>query len=251
MPLFANADRRYRLLYKPLVCAACLVPLAWSVAGVLGLPVPSLGPDPVRRVLGILGHTALNLLLITLSVTPLRQLTGQARLLLLRRMLGLFAFTYALLHFMVYAGPFESFSGATIIKDITKRPYTTIGFLALLLLVPLAATSTNAMMRRLKRRWHRLHRLVYVIAVLGVWHYWWQVKKDIREPLIYAAVLALLLGWRAWRAARAPIATRRDASARAATSTSAPPTAPETAAAAAPSPGTTRPPFRPYRACSR
>lgn len=240
MPLLASPDRRYRLVYKPLVFVACLVPLAWAVGGVLGLPVPALGPDPVRRVLGILGHSALNLLLLTLSVTPLRQLTGQARLLLLRRMLGLFAFSYALLHFMVYAGPFEGFSGAAVVKDIAKRPYTTIGFLALLLLVPLAITSTNAMMRRLKRRWHRLHRLVYVIAVLGVWHYWWQVKKDIREPLVYAAALALLLGWRAWRAARA-----------AATSRSAPPTTPGTAAGATPSPGTTRPPFRPYRACSR
>ena len=239
MSLFDSADRRYRLLYKPLVFAACLVPLAWAVAGVLGLPVPRLGPDPVRRVLGIFGHSALNLLLITLSVTPLRQLTGQARLLLLRRMLGLFAFSYALLHFMVYAGPFESFSGAAVVKDIAKRPYTTIGFLALLLLVPLAVTSTNAMMRRLKRRWQRLHRLVYVIAILGVWHYWWQVKKDIREPLIYATLLALLLGWRAWRAART------------ATSRSAPPRAPGTGAAAAPSPGRTRLPFRPYRACSR
>jgi sulfoxide reductase heme-binding subunit YedZ len=239
MPFPGSPDRRYRLLYKPLVFAACLVPLAWAVAGVLGLPVPGLGPDPVRRVLGIFGHSALNLLLLTLSITPLRQLTGQARLLLLRRMLGLFAFSYALLHFMVYAGPFESFSGTAIVKDITKRPYTTIGFLALLLLVPLAVTSTNAMMRRLKRRWQRLHRLVYPIAVLGVWHYWWQVKKDIREPLIYAALLALLLGWRAWRAAQA------------ATSRSAPPTVPGTGAGAAPSPGMTRPPFRPYRACSR
>jgi methionine sulfoxide reductase heme-binding subunit len=235
---FANPERRYRLLYKPLVFAACLVPLAWAAAGVLGLPVPTLGPDPVRRVLGIFGHAALNLLLITLSVTPLRQLTGQSRLVLLRRMLGLFAFTYALLHFMVYAGPFEGFSGAAVVKDIAKRPYTTIGFLALLLLVPLAVTSTNAMMRRLKRRWQRLHRLVYPIAILGVWHYWWQVKKDIREPLIYAAALALLLGWRVVRAARA-------------TSRSAPPKAPGTAAGAAPSPGKTRLPFLPSRACSR
>jgi methionine sulfoxide reductase heme-binding subunit len=209
MAFLETADRRYRLLYKPLVFVACLVPLLWTIAGVLGLPVPSLGPDPVRRVLGILGHSALNLLLLTLAITPLRHLTGQARLLLLRRMLGLFAFSYALLHFMVYAGPFEGFSAAAVIKDITKRPYTTIGFLALLLLVPLAVTSTNAMMRRLKRRWHSLHRLVYAIAILGAWHYWWQVKKDIREPLVYASLLALLLGWRGWRWARAAAWPRR------------------------------------------
>lgn len=195
-------ERRYRRVYKPLLFLACLVPLAWVVGGVLGLPVPSLGADPVRKVLGILAHSALNLLLITLSVTPLRQLTGNAQLLRLRRMLGVFAFSYALLHFLTYIGPFQGFSWAAIAKDLVKRPYIMIGFAALVLLVPLAVTSTNAMMRRLKRRWQSLHRLIYVIAILGVWHYWWQVKKDIREPLIYAVLLSLLLGWRLWRRQR-------------------------------------------------
>jgi sulfoxide reductase heme-binding subunit YedZ len=203
------AERRYRLVYKPLLFLACLVPLAWVVGGVLGLPVPSLGADPVRKVLGILAHSALNLLLITLSVTPLRQLTGNAQLLKVRRMLGLFAFSYALLHFLTYIGPFQGFSWAAIVKDLVKRPYITIGFAALVLLVPLAVTSTNAMMRRLKRRWQSLHRLIYVIAILGVWHYWWQVKKDIREPLIYVVLLSLLLGWRLWRRQRS--ATSRSA----------------------------------------
>lgn len=220
-------DRRYRLVYKPVLFLACLVPLAWAGAGVIqstgvaGLPVPSLGVDPVRRVLGIFGHSALNLLLITLSVTPLRQLTGNAQLLRLRRMLGVFALCYALLHFATYVGPFQGFSWSAIVKDLVKRPYITIGFAALLLLLPLAITSTNAMMRRLKRRWQSLHRLIYPIAILGVWHYWWQVKKDIREPLIYAGLLAVLLGWRLWR--------RRAATSPAATSKSAPPRAPETA----------------------
>jgi methionine sulfoxide reductase heme-binding subunit len=192
-------ERRYRYAYKPLLFIACLVPLAWCVAGVLGLPVPTLGADPPRKVLGILGHTALNLLLLTLTVTPLRQLSGNANLLRLRRMLGVFAFSYALLHFVNYLGAIQGFSGSAIAKDIFKRPYITIGFAALLMLLPLAITSTNGMMRRLKRRWQSLHRLIYPIAILGVWHYWWQVKKDIREPLIYAALLALLLGWRLWR----------------------------------------------------
>jgi sulfoxide reductase heme-binding subunit YedZ len=203
------AERRYRLVYKPLLFLACLVPLAWVVGGVLGLPVPSLGADPVRKVLGILAHSALNLLLITLSVTPLRQLTGNAQLLKVRRMLGLFAFSYALLHFLTYIGPFQGFSWTAIARDLVKRPYITIGFAALVLLVPLAVTSTNAMMRRLKRRWQSLHRLIYVIAILGVWHYWWQVKKDIREPLIYVVLLSLLLGWRLWRRQRS--ATSRSA----------------------------------------
>jgi len=210
-----TTEQRYRWLYKPLLFIACLVPLAWCVAGVLGLPVPTLGADPPRKVLGILGHTALNLLLITLTVTPLRQLTGNAHLLRLRRMLGVFAFSYALLHFITYIGAIQGFSWSLIVKDIYKRPYITIGFAALLLLLPLALTSTNGMMRRLKRRWQSLHRLIYLIAILGVWHYWWQVKKDIREPLVYAGLLAVLLGWRLWRRRRA-------------TSKSASPTAPGT-----------------------
>ena len=214
----SSIDRRYRYAYKPALFLACLVPLAWAISGVLGLPVPSRSADPVRKVLGIFGHSALNLLLITLTVTPLRQLTGNANLLRLRRMLGVFAFSYALLHFLTYIGPYQAFMWRVIVHDVMKRPYVTIGFAALLLLLPLAITSTNAMMRRLKRRWQSLHRLIYLIATLGVWHYWWQVKKDISEPLIYVVLLALLLGWRLWR--RRP---------RSATSSSVPPTAPGTA----------------------
>jgi sulfoxide reductase heme-binding subunit YedZ len=211
-------ERRYGLVYKPLLHLACLVPLAWCVAGVLALPqVPALGADPVRKILGILAHTGLNLLLVTLAVTPLRQLTGNSHLLRLRRTLGVYAFAYVLLHFLCYVGPFQGFSGKLILEDLTKRPYIMVGFAALLMLVPLAVTSTNGWMRRLKGRWLKLHRLIYPIAILGVWHYWWQVKKDIREPLVYAVILAVLLGWRLYR--------RR----RAATSRSAPPTAPGTA----------------------
>jgi sulfoxide reductase heme-binding subunit YedZ len=195
-------ERRYRYAYKPVLFLACLVPLAWVVSGVLGLPVPTLGADPVRKALGILGHSALNLLLLTLSVTPLRHLTGNANLLRLRRMLGVFAFSYALLHFLTYIGPYQAFMWRVILHDVMMRPYITIGFAALLLLTPLAITSTNAMMRRLKRRWQSLHRLIYVIAILGVWHYWWQVKKDIHEPLLYVLILAALLGWRLWRRQR-------------------------------------------------
>jgi sulfoxide reductase heme-binding subunit YedZ len=216
MPVSSPVERRYRFLYKPLLFIACSVPLLWCIGGVLHWPVPGLGADPVRKVLGILGHSALNLLLITLGVTPLRQLSGNAQLVRVRRMLGLFAAAYALLHFLTYIGPFQGFSYGAIVKDLTKRPYITLGFAALVLLVPLAVTSTNAMMRRLGRRWQRLHRLIYPIAILGVWHYWWQVKKDIREPLLYAAILALLLGWRLWRSRRRT------------TSRSAPPTVPET-----------------------
>lgn len=145
------------------------------------------------------GKTALNLLLITLSVTPVRTLTGLPQLLRLRRMLGLFAFFYVVVHFTIYLVLDLELNFGTLGADIVKRPYITVGFTALLLLLPLAITSTNRMMRRLGARWQRLHRLVYVIAVLGVWHFYWQVKRDVREPLVYIGILALLLGYRLLR----------------------------------------------------
>jgi len=160
----------------------------------------SLGPDPVKELEHECGKTALNLLLLTLAVTPVRELTSQPQLLRLRRMLGLFVFFYVVLHFTIYLVLDLELNFATLGADIAKRPYITIGFTALLLLIPLAVTSTNGMMRRLGRRWQTLHRLVYLIAVLGVWHFYWQVKRDVREPLLYAGMLAILLGYRVVRA---------------------------------------------------
>ncbi len=194
-----NVEQRYRFVYKPLVFIASLSPIVWLVLCGFGLYGQSLGPDPIKFTLHTIGKTALNFLMITLMVTPVRHLTGYTHILRIRRMLGLFAFSYALLHFMIYLGLDQEFDFASVTKDIVKRPYITIGFLALLMLIPLAVTSTNKMMRRLGRRWQTLHRLVYVITLLGVWHYYWQVKKDVREPLLYAGALALLLGYRAVR----------------------------------------------------
>jgi sulfoxide reductase heme-binding subunit YedZ len=225
VPVPSSLERRYRYLYKPLLFTACLVPLGGCIGGILaggGVAVPGfdLGADPVRFVLDRLAKTALNLLFITLLVTPLRRLSGNAQLLRLRRMLGLLAFSYALLHFLVYLGPYQSFDWREIGKDIVKRPFITMGFTALLLLVPLAATSTDRMRRRLGRLWQRLHRLIYVVAALAVLHYWKMLKHEYREPLIYAAILALLLGFRLWHARGRPAH---------ATSRSEPPRAPERA----------------------
>ncbi len=202
-----NVAQRYRYLYKPLVFVAGIAPLAWLVCGATGAPWASLGPDPVKTLEHECGKTALNFLLLTLAVTPVRALLGVPQLLRLRRMLGLFAFFYAVAHFTVYLVLDLELNWPMLGADIAKRPYITIGFTALLLLVPLAATSTNGMMRRLGRRWASLHRLVYVVAILGVWHFYWQVKRDVREPLVYAGILALLLLYRVVRArsaARAP-----------------------------------------------
>ena len=196
-----NVEQRYRLLYKPLVFVASLLPLAWLLCGAFGWLDFSLGADPVKKLEHECGKWALNFLLITLAVTPLRHLANLPHLPRLRRMLGLFAFFYVLLHFAVYLSLDLEFNFRTLFTDIAKRPYITIGFLALLLLIPLAVTSTNRMMRRLGRRWQKLHRLVYIIAVLGVWHFYWQVKRDIRQPLIYAGILAVLLVYR-WARSR-------------------------------------------------
>ncbi len=209
-----TTGQRYQFIYKPLIWLSCLAPLLIIAAGVAGVGGVTLSADPIRETIHRLGRTALNLLLITLAVTPLRDLLRQPPLLRLRRLLGLFAFSYALLHFSAFAALDLRFDWGRIGSELAKRPYIIVGMTALLALVPLAITSTQGMMRRLGRRWAKLHRLVYPIALLGVWHFWWQVKADITQPLLYSAALSVLLGYRLWKRWRA-------------TSMSAPATAPE------------------------
>jgi sulfoxide reductase heme-binding subunit YedZ len=155
-----------------------------------------LGADPVKSITHRTGWWTLALLLVTLSITPIRRITGYNRLVQQRRMLGLFAFFYATLHLLTYVVLDQTLDLSYVGEDIAKRPYITIGFTAWLLLVPLAVTSTKGWIRRLGKRWVRLHRLVYLVATLGVIHFYWQVKKDVREPLIFAAVLGVLLAFR-------------------------------------------------------
>lgn len=176
------------------VNVAALVPLVLLVARAFG--VGDLGANPVQELLHTLGKTALNLLLITLAITPLRRLTGLNWLVGFRRSLGLFVFAYALLHALTYAVLDWRLDLSTLLADVTERPFITVGFLAVVLLIPLAVTSTNTMQRRLGRRWRTLHRAVYLIAVLGVLHFFWQVKLDTSEASLYAAMLAVLLGFR-------------------------------------------------------
>jgi sulfoxide reductase heme-binding subunit YedZ len=181
---------------KVVVFGLCLLPLLILALQTFGVGGLSLGANPIEELIHSLGKWGLKLLLITLAVTPLRKLTGWNWLVRLRRMLGLFAFFYVALHFLVYAGLDQRFELAAVIEDIAKRPYITVGMTALLLLIPLAVTSTNGMMRRLGKNWQKLHRLVYVIAILGVWHFYWQVKLDTLEALVYAGILFALLGYR-------------------------------------------------------
>lgn len=194
--------------YKPLLFLICLIPLARLIY--LGF-TDGLGANPIEFITRSTGTWTLTGLMITLAVTPLRRLTGLNALVRYRRMLGVFTFFYASLHFTTYIWLDQFFSLADIFKDIYKRPFITVGFAAFVLLIPLAVTSTNAMMRRLGKRWQQLHRLVYLIGGLGVLHYLWLVKKDLTQPLIYGAVLLVLLTLRlpfvsswlsGWRQAR-------------------------------------------------
>jgi sulfoxide reductase heme-binding subunit YedZ len=187
---------------KTLIHALALTPaviLAWQIREEFLTGSGGLGADPVAEIEHRLGLWALRFLMLTLSITPLRQITGQPVLLRFRRMLGLYAFAYATMHFSAYLVLDLRGYWAQIFEEIVKRPYITVGFTAWLLLVPLALTSTQAAIRRLGRNWAKLHRLVYVIAVLAVLHFWWLVKSDIREPALYAGILAVLLGWRLWK----------------------------------------------------
>ncbi|WP_374538003.1 sulfite oxidase heme-binding subunit YedZ [Chitinimonas taiwanensis] len=172
----------------------CLLPLARAAYIVLG----GMAVNPIEFITRSTGTWTLVMLLAGLAITPLRRLSGANWLIKLRRMLGLFAFFYACLHFTTYIWLDQFFDLTAVLRDIAKRPFITIGFVAFVLLIPLAATSNDAMLRRLKRNWGRLHRLVYPIAALGVLHYLWLVKRDLTQPLLYAAVLAVLFGLRLW-----------------------------------------------------
>ena len=187
---------------KGLLFVVCLVPLGILLLEAFNLAGMSLGANPIEELIHGFGLWGLRFLLITLALTPLRFLTGQTWLIRFRRMFGLFAFFYILMHFLVYSILDQSLDIGVVIEDIIKRPYITLGIMGLLLLIPLAITSTKGMMRRLGRRWQKLHRLVYVIAILAVWHFYWQVKLDTLDASLYALVLTVLLATRVYYARR-------------------------------------------------
>jgi sulfoxide reductase heme-binding subunit YedZ len=195
---------------KAVLFLTCLVPfvsLVWRAFH------SGLGANPVEFVQHATGDWTLRFLVFTLSITPLRKLLNLPDLIRFRRMLGLFAFFYVCLHFLTYIGPDQSFDLGGMWKDVQKRRFITVGFTAFVLLIPLALTSTAGWVRRLGgRRWQLLHRAIYVSAVCGVIHYYWLVKSDVRKPLFYAGLVAILLAWRLgnWfsRRRRQPVPSR-------------------------------------------
>jgi methionine sulfoxide reductase heme-binding subunit len=190
---------RVRWVIKPIVWAGSLTP--FGILVYRGFH-NDLTANPIEMITNWTGFTALTLLMITLAVTPFRRLTGWNEVIRLRRLTGLFAFFYVCLHFLIYIVLDQTFSWTSIVEDIVKRPYITVGFTAFLLLLPLALTSTRGWIRRLGRRWQKLHRLVYVVGSLGVLHFFWKVKLDTRQPLVFAAILAVLLAVRLVRRPR-------------------------------------------------
>ncbi|MDH5540236.1 MAG: sulfoxide reductase heme-binding subunit YedZ [Rhizobacter sp.] len=188
---------------KVVLALACLIPFAWLLQGAIA---DTLGPNPAEALLRSTGDWTLRFLCATLAITPLRQLTGQAALARYRRMLGLFTFFYGSVHFLCYSWLDMGFVLGDIVRDIPKRPFVLVGTTALLLMLPMAATSFNAAIRALgAARWKMLHRAIYLIAVLGLLHFYWMraAKNHFGEPTLYAAIIALLLAWRireTWRA---------------------------------------------------
>jgi methionine sulfoxide reductase heme-binding subunit len=179
---------------KVAIFLVCLVPLGALVDRAL---TGGLGANPVEFIQHATGDWTLRFLIFTLAITPLRKLLNLPELIRFRRMLGLFAFFYVCLHFLTYVGPDQSFSLSGMWKDVEKRRFITVGFLGFVLLIPLALTSTAGWIRRLGgKRWQMLHRSIYVTAICGVIHYYWLVKSDVRKPVFYGALVAILLLWR-------------------------------------------------------
>lgn len=194
--LFNSPAARIRVLKTLIWLGACLPLLRLLMLGL----TDNLGANPVEFIERSTGTWALVFLLLSLTITPLRQLTGQSWLIAVRRLLGLWMFAYACVHVLTYLWLDYSFDWSDIIKDIVKHPYVLVGASAFLLTLPLAATSNQRAIRALKQRWKRLHQLVYVIAVLALLHFWWLVKKDVTEPVIYSLLFAGLMAAR-WRLA--------------------------------------------------
>lgn len=197
----SRVPRRAPRLVHWLVTALALLPAVWAVYGAVSdlfLGTRHFGSNPIKEIEHFTGDWTLRFLALSLAVTPVRRLAGWNGLARYRRTFGLLAFTYVCLHLLTYAVLDVELTWRDLVDDVLDRPYITIGMAAFLLLVPLAVTSTRGWIRRLGKRWTALHRAVYVVVVLGTIHYWMSVKKDVTDPLLFALLFAVLLGWRVW-----------------------------------------------------
>lgn len=201
----ALSQKKISFIIKPFVFILCLLPFLLLLLSAIN---NTLGTNPVETLTHETGQWALRFLLITLLVTPLRRLTRVHWLIKLRRMLGLFAFFYAVLHFITYVWLDQYFDWSEILVDIPKRPFITIGFISFVLLIPLALTSTNAMQRRLKKKWLVLHKIVYIIPVLVIIHFTWSLKADYAEPLLYTLVFSFLILSRLYHHKKKPLSDK-------------------------------------------
>ena len=180
---------------KPAVFLLCLMPLLLIIGDLFEI-TGTLGANPIENMQDRFGIWGLRFIVTVLMISPLRSITGFAWITQFRRMIGLYAFFYVLMHFLVWLLLEQNLLMAAIIEDIATRPFITIGFIALLILVALASTSTMNIRKKMGNNWVRLHSSIYLASILGVWHFWWQVKKDITEPLIYAIIISILLLYR-------------------------------------------------------
>ncbi len=194
-------NKRAIKVIKPLAHLSCWVPLIYLFCGVL---TKSLGADPQEAILHLLGYWSLIFLLMGLAITPFRRWFGLPQLIQFRRMLGLYAAFFALLHIMAFTAFYLDFNLSELINEVVERPYISLGMIAFTLMLPLVATSNRISQRKLARRWRKLHQLVYIIAILAVIHFIWQTKSDLNEPLIYALILVILLSARIYWAVKKP-----------------------------------------------
>ena len=186
-----------RLYLKPIVFLIALLPLILVLTDLFEIS-GTLGANPIENIQDRFGIWGLRFIVILLMISPLKKITGNIWLIQFRRMIGLFAFFYVLMHFSVWLILEQSLLMPAILEDVIKRPFITIGFIALLILLILASTSTSKIRRSMGKKWDKLHQSVYLASILGIWHFWWQVKKDITEPLIYAVIIFILLTYRLW-----------------------------------------------------
>ena len=189
------AIKTVKYYVKPAVFLLCLMPLLLIIGDLFEI-TGTLGANPIENMQDRFGIWGLRFIVIVLMISPLRSITGFTWITQFRRMIGLYAFFYVLMHFLVWLLLEQSLLMSAIIEDIATRPFITIGFIALLILVALASTSTMNIRKKMGKSWVRLHSSIYLASILGVWHFWWQVKKDITEPLIYAIIISILLLYR-------------------------------------------------------